>query len=594
MATPPDAIDRGLEILAAMVREDPAVGAELEASVGEFFGGSPPAGKPGEVLLAARRHLEWFVLERHSPALFGVPVERWLPAWSERAGEALAASADALLDSFGGVFAVGSGVGPESNPESDPRSVPRSDPDWDPYSDPGDGILWLEDLAGFGSYALRAPEVPMRPGDLLVGRLYPLGEGLHAASQAAAVFRDPRLLQALETDLAQVRERRERRVLHLSQRELERMFWGAGRRPVGDPEAGDPALGDPALGDPVAHARRVLQEMGVGEERATAIFAHLASCPWDGSPFAHGAGDALGEVLDGLAFEIRVDLDAARPALTRAWHALSGAPPDVPLPAPPARTRRDARAAVEAFARGRAAGNDLGSLFAELERGLGLEPEGITGDGIPGDGGSDDPQERAPAPDFPGVVGALVEEFLWEVGRERGQAEAERHRGLSALADFGARIGVAEGLDADQLLRFTTFWVHERGTLGGAEDARSLLDSVEAFCAWAQQCHSLPLGHTFGPTLERLRESLPRVAELNRLLGPAPEGDAGELYAVAEDPGGRFAGLLDREGRHHDAAPQAALAARLRPGDRLRGRICDGGELVVFRCYPPEAAGLST
>src|SRR6185503_1897845 len=68
-------IDRALEGFLAMVQEEPSLRAEFEGSTDEFFRGAPPSGDPRAVLLDAHRHVEWFVLERHSATLRNTPVE---------------------------------------------------------------------------------------------------------------------------------------------------------------------------------------------------------------------------------------------------------------------------------------------------------------------------------------------------------------------------------------------------------------------------------------------------------------------------------------------------------------------------------------
>lgn len=562
-----DAIDEGLEAFTALVREDPDLSAELESSVRAFFGGPPPAGDARETLLAARRHLEWFVLERHSPSLFGTPVERLLDAWRVRVAGGAAACETALLDSFCSVFRVG--------------DVRRSG------STGETGGAWLQDLAGFGSYALAAPDAALAEGDLLVGRLFPVQGGVHVTSVGAGIFRGDALGRALEYDLSRAREDAGRNVLRLGQRDLETMFWGAGRAPV--PE------------DPVAAARKLLARAGLEPARIERALEHLRRHPCDPGSLVLGAGDALGEVLDELAFETRIDLEGARRALALAWPELSapreGATPSTGAAAgahPGESDTADARAAVEAFARGRAAGGALEPLLADLRRGLDLPPEDDDEEEEDADEDADDEAARSPTPDFPGVVGAMVEEFLWETACQEGPEAGRAHACLRPLGDFGARMGVFEELDATELLRFTTFWLLERGALGGADEARALLRALAAFCAWAESAHELPLATQFGATLDALRESLPRIVELNRLLDDPPADQTGELYEVRADARGRYAGLRDRQGRDHTAAPEHGLEARLRGGDRLRGAISLEGRLTVFRCYPPQAAGLSS
>ena len=76
------------------------------------------------------------------------------------------------------------------------------------------------------------------------------------------------------------------------------------------------------------------------------------------------------------------------------------------------------------------------------------------------------------------------------------------------------------------------------------------------------------------------------------MLNAAPADETGELYEVRVNSRGSFAGLRDRAGNDHSAAPEEALARSLRDGDRLRGSISLEGLLTIFRCYPPESSGL--
>ncbi|MDP6387436.1 MAG: hypothetical protein QGI93_14660, partial [Planctomycetota bacterium] len=75
MTLPTESIELGLERFAALIGEHSQLREELGASGWEFFGGEPPRHNAAEALLAGRRHLEWFLFERHSPSLFGSPSE---------------------------------------------------------------------------------------------------------------------------------------------------------------------------------------------------------------------------------------------------------------------------------------------------------------------------------------------------------------------------------------------------------------------------------------------------------------------------------------------------------------------------------------
>ncbi|MEM6672879.1 MAG: hypothetical protein AAF726_08535, partial [Planctomycetota bacterium] len=175
MVLEPDSIERCLEILAGEVRADPTLTEEFEASIETFFRGAAPAAGAdvAETLLAARRHLEWFLLEHHSPSLRGSVAERLADRYETRVAEiganeedanleALEQAFDSLRRSQTGIFEV--------------EEIRR-----------GEGA-WLRDLTGFGSFALGDPKLSERIAahDLLVGRLYPTGSGLNVASPSVA------------------------------------------------------------------------------------------------------------------------------------------------------------------------------------------------------------------------------------------------------------------------------------------------------------------------------------------------------------------------------------------------------------------------
>jgi hypothetical protein len=98
----PTEIDRALEGFLAMVRADPELAGEFERSTTEFFRGAPPGGDARAVLLEAHRHVEWFVLERHSPSLTaGEACEQWAWRAGSDGGGALLASFAGMLRSVG-------------------------------------------------------------------------------------------------------------------------------------------------------------------------------------------------------------------------------------------------------------------------------------------------------------------------------------------------------------------------------------------------------------------------------------------------------------------------------------------------------------
>jgi hypothetical protein len=407
--------------------------------------------------LAHRRHLEWFLLERFSPGRGGVPIEVLLhdaraAALEADEGETTREVAlAAMLASLASVFEVTSVL-------------------------PGEGA-WVRDLAGGGEYALEEPEASfaLELGDLLVGRLFDVGDTVHRMSSAAGFFREKRLREAVERDLERARAAR-RGSMRLSQAELERMFWG-----------------DPGASRTEAHpgtkARELLIGSGAPADLVDSVLADLAATPFDKARVVHGGGDALGQALDRLAFETSIDLETARQALFEAWAALAverDAEERGEQPGASERAREiDVAAAISAFDQGREAGRDLEQLFQELERDLGLE-------------GDEEGREDEPVPDFPGAVGAVVEEYLWDLARQGEDELARAHAVLRKLGAFGTSIGVFENLTARDLLTFCAVWVPEFGGLREAEEARALLEALKAFCAWCEEQQDLPIAAEFG------------------------------------------------------------------------------------------------
>lgn len=550
MQDPENSLEQALQRYVRLIHADPDLAQQWNSSKQEFFGASRE--RSGADQLAQRRFMEWFVLERHSSSLRGTPVDKLLVAWRKGCPsedkEFLEDIEHALQASFTGAFEVGE-------------------------VHPGAGA-WLRDVAGFGEFALAEPggSIGLTRGSLLVGRLFPLGGGVHHASRAAALLQDPTLNQAVEADLNRLRENGGPNIRHLSAPDLETMFWGAGS--LSTPE------------NPVKDARQLLVEAGVLPEIAEDYIRRFAGAEFDSDRLAHGGQDLLGEILNELAFDTRVDLGLARSALTHAWAGLG------PRPAATANKSCDQTAetdmdadpdlarklAVEAFTSGRASGHDIEQLFDALEEELELD--------------DDDPEEDpGEAPDFPGVIDAMLAEFRWELDAA-GDGQAEAHvLALAELSRFGQGIGVFEDLDQRALLRFTAFWLPEQGRLRKSQDVVAALNALEAFCSWAQEAHEMPLLESFGGQLTSLRVSLPRILALAKSYEPgAPGGDdSGELYEVRKVDGRRVT-VASRSGNETVVELKPELSAGLQSADRIRARIALDGKTRVFCVYPPEAA----
>jgi hypothetical protein len=461
---------------------------------------------------------------------------------------------------------------------------------------PGRGLV-LEDLAGLGTYACGEAEasLSLESGDLIVGRLHPIAADVHLLSPAAGYIRDPELSSAIEQDIERLREQRLGKVLRISQVEIERLFFGVDRprrRQVevaceGGSSAPPPFDAGVAAGDAVGEARLFLRNSGVSDARIEHAFGRLAVTSREVDRWVLGAGDALGEILDELAFETDVDLGRARVLLLKAWSALreGAAPSSPPTPEHRPETGPDPRRALAEFEATRLAGGDLEQAFAQLERDLGLEDE------------PDTEEAESENPALPSILPALIEEFLWEREQQPDSARAaltEARASLETLARFGSDVSSIDDLDERWLLRFLTFWVWEHDAVAADRRSTVWLSVFEEFCIWLEHAHDLGVWTNLRATLVSLRRTLPRIARANQArprdhgLG---EDDLGELYEIVElDLAGR-AQLLSRDGHSVETRLGAELAADLETGDRLR--LHQGKEgTTVLCCYPPEIAEL--
>jgi len=542
MEDPSTSVERGYSALQSWVLEDPHLETEFRSSASEFFGAPRPA-SGADVRLAERRHLEWFALERESARLGGVPIQV-LSGHDEAAARGLgAAESAAWIGSLAGVFEV-TGVRP------------------------GEGV-WLRDLAGSGEYPLVEPEVSqlLAPGDMIAGRIFPVGDTVFRSSPAAVFFRDPGLLEALRADFERERVRR-RGVLRLAQSEIEQLFYR--------PQAGDPA-------DPVGELRALLTRGGVGSDEIDELLEALASEPFDVENPTPGAGDLLGEILDRLAFETDLELEAARVALTAAWlhitskgpgrgASLAPAKPPQPAPRPKQRSQSEVRVAeaLAKFDAERAAGLPVDQSFDQLERLLEISDE-------------PDPDELEPAPDFPGAIAALVEEFLWDLGRTEGEAAAHACEALRTLGRYAEPIGVPDNLGLKALADYAARWSIDEDLVHGADEASALVRALQRFTVWAEETGALTLEPGCAALLERIARELPRIAEANQRRTRRADVGEGELFELIGNKNGALA--LRHAGRETTLEADPLLAQWLRPGDLLRGRVSDK-RLALYACYP--------
>lgn len=620
--TASEQISLAFNALAELLAKHPAALQEGAQSWSEFAGVDPNSGgdwapiweatqlDPAR-LSARRRHFEWFCIERPSVALEEAPVaalrEALLELLGERGevtGEALEFLVSSLRDSRLGVYEVGD-------------------------VDPGVG-LWVRDLLAMGEYpvAEAAASASLESGDVLAGRLFPVGDGQFCLSPAMGVFRDPTMLEALKRDVESARAAR-RGSLRVSQMELERAFFAGASTDPAEAQAALAFLDTSGLEVAVIESwKRQLEGLARAGERAPAM-------------------ELIGEILDALAFETELDLEQARTQLHVAWdvwvaaggasdsgagaevsaggqgmppgevpqglggaegagsptarevspdedsseaapslgqalgswrrNSASAARPDraaAPAPADDAAgaSREEIAAALEAFDKARSEGGDLEQLFGKLERDL--------------DCSEDVESDSGPAPDFPGVLSALVEEFLWESASQSGDEGAngetdaaeqeQRAEVLRKLAAYGADLGLAEDLNAELLTQFAGRRCLLNGAVPNSTAAYALLGHLEDFARWLSREHRLEVWADFEAILEQLAEALPRLGVLAARRGLMYDTGSPSLQPLGllrQDPDGRW---------RTDSEPQALFVdwpdewlQSLRDGD-LAERGADG------------------
>jgi len=535
-------LEESLELFAQLVGEDGRLEREFATSQRGFATPDLPA---AERLLAERRHLEWFLCERPSESLEGVPAEALREPWEERAEASQVGFAEALLGSVASAFEV-TAIAPG-------------------------GSLLVRDLFGFAELEITEPEAAgeLAVGDLLVGRLFPVSSELFRLSPATGVFRNQALVAALRGDVERMRGGRSR-VLRMQQCELEALFFGrapSGR--VGDARDGSP----PGVEDEASlrsAASRELIDAGLDAARAADSVARVLGQASGAHPAAAAGRDPVGELLNELAFDTEVDLELARRTLIRLRSELGArpAPAGAPSRARPEGTE-SAASALRHFDEGRARGEELEVLFRRLETELGVE--------------ADEPTDDGTSPDFPGVIGAMVEEYLWDREREGGEVSGSPRELLRELSRYGKGIGVFENLASRDLLDFAGRWLLEESRLETAVEARALLDTLADFCRWAEERHAHALWSGFGTLWKELYEDVPRLFPLRpTLLASEPDADAYEVEAIRPDG---VTLLLGDDGSRVEVSLAEEVHRRLRPGDLLRLATRPEGTLPC-RVYP--------
>jgi hypothetical protein len=368
------------------VRENVTLSSEVHRAEREFFQGNRKALTTDPAGLA--RFQEWFLLERESDVLGGVP-HGLLPMSS--------LELESLSDSLLGVFLVGG-------------------------SNTGEHVV-VDLQNDITVDVTQIPGVSLKAGDLLIGRLYDGPFDVYIPSAAMAFQREGHGLAAAFTkDLHAMKLDR-----RLTQAEIEYLLFRS-RGDVASAPTPDPT---PAI--PLEHLEADLEKcLGAGgvdveELSATAISGSLCGI--------HRPGLIIDPLLEKIAFDTQVDIEVARALMLQIWEhgqtqAAKAAPPvldvadaiafesDIPQDIPPQRPKvgeapasdsssdvteglgAAIRAKLEA---GMAQGEDLEQLFSEAEDSLD-EPDS---DADEGDVGGE------------GNLRSLITEYLWETDTDR-------------------------------------------------------------------------------------------------------------------------------------------------------------------------------
>jgi len=485
--------------------QNPKLSAELQRAQRQF-------GEPALQTTAGQcRFAEWFVLERDSEVLGAVPAQ--LPAY--------AAACSAFDGSLTGAFVVTS-------------VVPT-------------GAL-VRDLQDEGMLELHVPAGSLQTGDLLVGRLFATVGGW-LPSVAAGVFRPGIAIgEAFRVDLARLELDR-----RLQQIEIEHLLL---RRPDQGPSPTAPIR--PASIHPErleAELDQLLQQAGC-RDSATAISARLAA--------AARPGPVMGPLLETLAFDSTVDLDAARRLLLELWQALhpEGEAPNEPATAPPGLSLGEQL--VHRLETGLAAQQDPEELFAELERLAGID---------------DDEADSDPGVDPGGDLGPLVQEFLWETGASDDSPIARTLQTLVQLQENAALprpdLHQVTPQDLERLLLHLYLGAGPTERHAAVTTAHAQL---QEFYAWAAVTLEQPdLLATVAPEALPLLAQSARLGAASAALSTPPAPGLRPLVLEIEDTGRDGFGVADDEGNHHWLACSSQSAALVRVGDLVVAALVGKG-----------------
>ncbi|MBL8729802.1 MAG: hypothetical protein JNM25_15345 [Planctomycetes bacterium] len=542
------AVEVALAKLASRLDADPRLHAERLRAQREFFGQGAAGGAerlPTDA--AGQRFVEWLLLERESEVLGAPPID--VPPFAEEGRD--------LVDSTVGVFLVLA---------RDAETVEAQD---------------LQDDTVFD---LSVPAGSLLAGDLLVGRLFDAGADQWRPSSAAAVFRPGALLaEAFRRDV-------ERLALHrrLRQIELEHLLL---RRTDQTPSPTAANVDTVPLEHLEADLDALLRASGC-RQSAAEVSSQLRA--------VERPGAVIGPLLEELAFETDIDLDATREILLRIWNAHHGNRPPGPVAATmeAAASESLGEQLVRTLDEGLRQKRDVEDLFAQLERMAGIEAEeeaelehagpdrDEAGDrGFESDRDEVDDHDAAIADrggNLDGDLEPLVQEYLWETDREHDAGAGVLRQWIELQRNAAVPRTDLEQVRGADLLRLL---VH---CYLGAEPGRrtvvvrSAFAELQRFYAWVVQTQELDLTSVLqecGPTFV---DQVERYEAAGLALSTAGGVRARPAILAVDDLGAAGFGVRDDEGEHHWLMAPATTTARLRVGDLVLGALEPGAGGVAL------------
>lgn len=475
MQLTPERLQRTTVDIVAELARDPGFAGELARARRLFFGGEPDYAPVGEARDAAEgRFSEWFVLERESEHLGAVPVDAVAGLTRE--------VREALRDSVCGLFVVES--------QGQERRV---------RDGLTDEVQTLETAAS------------LQLGDVVVGRLYPCGVDTLSPSPVSAILRDGgAVVAALQRDLE--RAGLDRR---LTQAELEAvLFRSASEVAVTQARRLPPERLEARLDS-------LLREGGDQTHSSAEISAALEAA-------TQGPGPVMGPILEELAFDTGVDLDAVREVMLQIWneHRLrAGESAAQQPPAAPAPLRAPERAhkgpglgatIAERIERGLAAHEDIEALFADVE--------GMLGD----DEDDEESDDAEPLGDSEGDLDPLIQEYLWE---EKLDAQSDVARTLAAfLAQQQAQPVPGVYLESIPSRDLTAFLLRTYLAAAPAQRPQAVRDqfaALRAFYDWAAQTQCYDLAEPLAECSATMLDPLDRLQRASLALSTSDKPRAG-------------------------------------------------------------------